>query len=139
MRCYGEILIESKEALPVENKFSYELILLLRSHIRSTGDIRKLMEIVQVTVGLLPYDDPTRPITFKCLLSHRYPKIRQLCAEQFYIAAITYESAFSHIATNSRDNILHILSTTAWEKEDTATAKAEAKKILTALQIKQAK
>ena len=83
-------------------------------------DIRKLFEVVDVLVGLLPFNQPTRSMALDCfikLLANPYPKVRQLAAEQLYMGLITHEKALQTIPEANHAPFLELISSTVWETD----------------------
>jgi len=103
---------------PPENDFSYQIGLIVHNETKKTKKIRKLLESIEVLVGLLPYKPPTQTLIVKCLLrllSSVFPKVRKKTAQQFYVAMITYDNLFSNLESDSVETVMSSLSVTQWD------------------------
>jgi hypothetical protein len=63
---------------------------------KSTNDIPKLKQSIDIFILLLLFDDPTRSMALKTLViltGHKYPRVRQHAAEQLYMQFLSDQAA----------------------------------------------
>jgi hypothetical protein len=103
---------------PPENDFSFRLIKLVTKVIKGSKDIRKILDSIELIVDLFPFKAPTRPAALKLMISmmvNRYPKVRQVAAEQLYVSLITFEDILANFPSTTKETILDIVSNTQWD------------------------
>jgi hypothetical protein len=91
---------------------------LLATEVKGCKDIRKILESIDLIVDLLAFKPPTRTAALKLMFSlmiNRYPKVRQVAAEQLYVSLITFEDILANVSLANKERVLEIVSNTQWE------------------------
>ena len=86
-----------------------------------TKHVEKIAAVISVYTGMLVYQQPVRGLVLRqvlLLLGHPFPKLRKLCAEQFYMQLLSYDELLPE-DDETQDRITEILTTTVWDCENT--------------------
>ncbi|CCI43796.1 unnamed protein product [Albugo candida] len=94
----------------------------IQQNLKKTSSHAKLVAGINVLLGLLPSE---RPVEIKAMhslvtfLGHRYPKIRQYTAEQFY-AKVLIQSDILNVDKAKSDRAMELLSEIRWDLQISA-------------------
>ena len=100
--------------------FAKQLVTRIRKESFRCTDVKRLMCIVPVALGLLHVSDKDLvhnvifPFVFR-LLAHRYPRIRQYTAEQLYVKLIEDDTVVSK--SDQTEEAMSILANVVWNRE----------------------
>jgi len=113
-RSLDELLQEQR------SDFSNQLVARIRKESSQCTDIKRVMAIIPVALGLLDASDidlvhnTLLPFIMR-LLVHRYPRIRRCTAEQLYVKLLEDSSVVPN--TEHIDKVVSLLSEVAWDRE----------------------
>ncbi|KAJ7541816.1 hypothetical protein O6H91_10G078100 [Diphasiastrum complanatum] len=116
--------------------FELEVIKLLQTEVRGCRDVGKLIAIVNVLSGIASMRKAASNealLLLLALLSHRYPKVRKITAEQLYLLLI--QRGEELMSGGSINTALDLISETCWDGP--LEGSAEVKATLTSFAVGQ--